>query len=264
MTLEIGAARAGFLDAVCKPLRAFRGNLRRFGSAASRTAFAFEAFFELTDKSLTVCQNHLGKRYAQCSDVQSLSVAIITHMNPSQNPENVSASAKGQSSSSTKAAVLESARQTASQIKDAASATAHRAAETVQQTASETKAQAADRVEAYGSAIHDSAKSLEEKDPNIAWVTHQAADRLQRVANYVRERDFQGFRQDAENLARRHPIAFFGGMALAGLILGNVIKATGKAVADSSDDDEYGPDFGKEPGQDYAPASSELASSAEI
>jgi hypothetical protein len=185
-------------------------------------------------------------------------------MNPTQNPENVSGSSKGQPSGGTKASVLESARQTASEIKDAASASAHRAVETVQQTASQSKTQAADRVEAYGSAIHDSAKSLEDKDPNIAWFTHQAADRLQRVASYVRERDFQGFRQDAENLARRHPVAFFGGMALAGLILGNIVKATGKAAADSLGNEESTPDFAGDPGQDYAPASSELTTSAEI
>ena len=121
---------------------------------------------------------------------------------------------------------VRTARATATQIKERATDTVNRAKEQAARVATERKTQAANRVGGYSSAIHESARALEEKDPNIAWFTHQAADRLQGVADYVRTRDFDGLREDAENMARRHPLAFFGGLFVAGLVLGNVVKAS--------------------------------------
>jgi hypothetical protein len=118
------------------------------------------------------------------------------------------------------------ARETASKVKSAAADTAARAKDQAQHVATEKKEAAANRIGSYGSAIHESARSLEEQDPNIAWFTHRAAERIENVANYVRTRDFAGLREDAENVARRHPAAFFGGMFIAGLVLGNIMKAS--------------------------------------
>ena len=113
--------------------------------------------------------------------------------------------------------------------------TAVRAKDEAERVVTEKKATAANRIGDYSSAIHDSARSLEQKDPNIAWFTHQAADKLQSVADYMRNRDFSNLRQDAEGVARRHPAAFFGGMFVAGLILGNIVKASRRNVDDDSD-----------------------------
>lgn len=135
------------------------------------------------------------------------------------------------------------ARETAAEIRQSASASFARAKEEAGRLAADKKTQTADRIGNYGSAIHDSAKSLEEKDPNIAWLTHRAADRLESVADYVRNRDFGALRADAENLARRHPVAFFGGLFVAGLVLGNILKASGGGLETNgeseSDDERY-------------------------
>lgn len=171
-------------------------------------------------------------------------------MNPSnfQNPTasgttqsgtGATSASSGQSTSS----AGQTARDAAAKLKTAASETAHRAAETAETVASEKKDQAAAQVEGYGSAIHQTAKSLEEQDPNLAWLTHQAADRLQRLAEYVRERDFRSLRTDAENLARRHPAAFFGGMCVAGFILGSALKATQRDNDLSTQYDETGTSY---------------------
>ena len=142
-----------------------------------------------------------------------------------------------------RSAVTQAARNTASKIGSAASETASRVKQSAEEFVADRKNSAADRVGAYSSAIHNSARSLEEQDPNIAWLTHRAADRLESVANYVRTRDLRGIREDAENLARRHPAAFFGGMCVAGLVLGSVIRATrqssrlsGDFLSESSDE----------------------------
>jgi hypothetical protein len=133
-----------------------------------------------------------------------------------------------------KQAVSQTARETATRLKTTASQTASRAKEEAQRIAEQKKETVASRVDNYGSALHDSAKSLEEQDPNIAWFTHRAADRLQNVADYVRARDFTALRQDAEGIARRHPAAFFGGMFVAGLVLGSLLTASRRQPSDDS------------------------------
>lgn len=161
---------------------------------------------------------------------------------PSTSP-NTSTSAGG----GTLSAVAQNARDAAAKVKSATAETVHRAAATAETLASEKKDEAAMRVDSYSNAIHESARSLEEQDPNLAWLTHRAADRLQGIANYVRERDFRTLRSDAENLARRHPAVFFGGMCLAGFVLGSALKASQRALTESGDSDEraglsYDPD----------------------
>lgn len=133
------------------------------------------------------------------------------------------------------------ARDTAARIKSAAGDTANRAKEEATRFASETKEGTASRIGGVSSAIHESAKSLEEQDPNIAWATHRLAEKIQGVADYVRDRDFAGLRADAENLARRHPLAFFGGLFVAGLVVGNLLKAHSEPERDTSYDPD--PDY---------------------
>ena len=164
------------------------------------------------------------------------------------NPQNSSSSSAGTSAAEgtlaeTKTKIAQTAREAVSKVKTTATSTAARAKEEAQRIATEKKETAANRIGSYSSAIHDTARSLEEKDPNIAWFTHRAADRLQSVADYMRNRDFSSLRYDAENMARRHPAAFFGGMFLAGLILGNVVKASRRKL-DERGDDETNADYG--------------------
>jgi hypothetical protein len=89
--------------------------------------------------------------------------------------------------------------------------------------------------------MHDTARSLEEQDPNIAWFTHRAADKIQGVADYVRSQDFRALRADAEDVARRHPAVFFGGLFLAGLMLGNVAKAGRNRARQEDDGGDWSP-----------------------
>jgi hypothetical protein len=132
--------------------------------------------------------------------------------------------------------IAQTARATASKVGAAASEAASKVKDSAEKIVSERKDMAAERVGAYSSAVHDTAKSLEEQDPNIAWLTHRAADKLESVATYVRTRDFRGLRDDAASLARRHPAAFFGGMCVAGLVLGSVIRAARQGSRSSVED----------------------------
>jgi hypothetical protein len=138
------------------------------------------------------------------------------------------------SGSEPRSTIASTAQQAPAKVASVASEAASRVRESAEKLAAEKKDTVADRVDSYGSAIHETARSFEEQDPNIAWLTHSAAERLESVANYVRDRDFNGLREDAANLARRHPAAFFGGMCVAGLILGSVIRAARSSAATSA------------------------------
>ena len=138
-----------------------------------------------------------------------------------------------------KSKLAETAQQAASKVKEAASSTFARAKEESELLAEKSKRSTAGRLGGYSQAIHDSARALEEKDPNIAWFTHRAADKLQNVADYMRSRDLSDLRHDAEGLARRHPALFYGGMFLTGLILGNVVTASRRKLDRKSEDERY-------------------------
>ncbi|HTO03842.1 MAG TPA: hypothetical protein VL069_09085, partial [Opitutus sp.] len=148
----------------------------------------------------------------------------------SQEPSQFSGSTEPRSS------IAQTAKEAKAKIGSAATDAASKLKEGAEKLVSDKKETVADRVGAYGSAMHESAKSLEQQDPNIAWLTHRAAEKLEGVANYVRDRDFLGLRDDAADLARRHPAAFFGGMCMAGLVLGSVIRAARGASRESNDE----------------------------
>lgn len=150
-------------------------------------------------------------------------------MNPN-NPTNPSSPTEGKQPTSTleksTAAIAQTTRDATDKVKSAASNTVARAKEEAERLAREKKQEAAEQIGSYSSAIHESARALEDKDPNVAWFTHRAADRLQGIADYMRDRDFAGLRRDSEDLARRHPVSFFGGLFVAGLVVGNLVKAS--------------------------------------
>jgi hypothetical protein len=145
---------------------------------------------------------------------------------------------------------LEQAKETtAARIKSAASETVNRAKVKGQTIATESKQRTADRIDGYGTAMRGSARAFERQDPNIAWVTNLIAERIERAASYVRNSDFDEMRRDGEEIARRHPVAFFGGMLVAGLVVGNLLKAhTPAAESDDETDFDAGNASGSEPG----------------
>lgn len=136
----------------------------------------------------------------------------------------------------TKQKIAQTARDTAAKVKNATSDTVAKAKDEAQRIATEKKDAAAERLGGYSSAIRDTARAIEEKDPNIAWFTNRAAEKLQSVADYVRDRDFASLRGDCESMARRHPAVFFGGMFFAGLLVGNMMKASRRRYDDDHGD----------------------------
>ena len=132
-------------------------------------------------------------------------------MNPT-NENSISASASN---------VLSEAKQTAASLAD------------------KQRANVAEQIGSASNAIHRSAQNLEGEDPNIGWLTHRVADRLNGVADYIRGRDLMQLKDDAENMARRHPALFLGGLFVAGLVIGNLAKATQRSSSLNDNGESY-------------------------
>jgi hypothetical protein len=130
---------------------------------------------------------------------------------------------------------------TAAKAKRAAGRAVDQAKEKVSQAADTGKEAAAGKIGGYSDRLRETARSAEQEDPNIAHFANSAADRLQEVADYVRTADLSRIRQDADNIARRNPALFMGGMFAAGLVLGNLAKASVQTLREDTGDED-GPD----------------------
>lgn len=130
----------------------------------------------------------------------------------------------------------------AARIKPAAGRAVDRAKETAARAATAGKETAAGKLGGYSDELRATAQAAQEDDPNIAHFVNSAADRLQQAADYVRGADLPRLRRDAADVAHRHPALFMGGMFAAGLVFGNLAKASAQTIredaTDGEDDDE--------------------------
>jgi hypothetical protein len=124
-------------------------------------------------------------------------------------------------------------------VSSSASSVLSEAKQTAADMAEKQRSSVADKIGNYGNAIHRSAESMEGEDPNIGWLTHRVADRLNGVADYIRGRDLTQLKHDAEDIARRHPALFLGGLFVAGLVIGNLAKATQRSSSLNDNGESY-------------------------
>jgi hypothetical protein len=127
-----------------------------------------------------------------------------------------------------------SVKQVASDAKRSAGNMLNQAKERASSMAQEQKQSAAQHIGRYGSALRDSARSVEQEDPNVAYYANRAAEGIEKVADYVRSTDLAGLQRDAEDIARRHPALFMGGMLLAGIVVGGLVKASAATAREAS------------------------------
>lgn len=109
---------------------------------------------------------------------------------------------------------------------------------TVQQTNAQTRGQVqgliteqkvrfAGRLGGLAGALREAGEKLDQQDEySLGRFAVGAADRVDRVALYLRNRPMTGVVRDAETFARRRPDLFLGGSFLAGLLLARFLKAS--------------------------------------
>lgn len=124
---------------------------------------------------------------------------------------------------------------------------AHQAKDQVNQVVAQRKDEAAERLNSFASVLRDTAGKLNEQDENgIGQYADRAAQQVERLSSYLRDRDVSTFLRDTETFARRHPDVFLGGAFLAGLVLARFFKASGERGDWNRDVQSY-PDTGDEP-----------------
>lgn len=126
--------------------------------------------------------------------------------------------------------VKEQAKGLASEAKQEVTGMASQAKEHVQNLVGERKDKAAEQIGSFANSLRDAARKLEDGEGGGATALGRyattAADQVDRVSQYLRDRDLQSFVRDAETFARRHPDVFLGGTFIAGLILARFFKAS--------------------------------------
>jgi hypothetical protein len=88
------------------------------------------------------------------------------------------------------------------------------------------KATAADTLGTVAGVLREAAQKLEGEAGPLGSYASGAAEQVDKVARYIREKDVEGLTRDAETFARRHPEVFLGGAFLAGLLAARFLKSS--------------------------------------
>ncbi len=138
------------------------------------------------------------------------------------------------------AQVKEEAKGLASEAKQEALGVVGQARDHVQGLVEERKDRAADQLGSFAGSLRDAARKLEDGDGGataLGRYAQTAADQVDRVSQYLRDRDLRAFVRDAETFARRHPDVFLGGTFVAGLVLARFFKASERRNQDELAED---------------------------
>jgi hypothetical protein len=97
----------------------------------------------------------------------------------------------------------------------------------VQGLVAERKDQMANRLGSLAGVLRDAGRRLNEEDGGgFGRYADRAAEQVDRLSTYLRDRDLDSFMRDTETLARRRPELFLGGTFLAGVLLARFLKAS--------------------------------------
>lgn len=122
----------------------------------------------------------------------------------------------------------EQVRNLAEDAKRETSRMAGQAGDLVQGMVSKQKDEAAEKLDGVAGALRDVGNRLQEQDGAAGFGQYavRAADQVDRLSGYLRDRDLNSFFRDTEGFARRHPDVFLGGTFLAGLLLARFLKSS--------------------------------------
>jgi phage I-like protein len=132
---------------------------------------------------------------------------------------------KGKSARSTASEATEKTREEASRLSD-------QAKEQFAGQAERQKAQASDQLDDIGEALRKTSDTLHEEDKDsVANLTEGAAQQIERLSGYLRDRSVNEMLSEAKRFARRKPGMFLGGAAVLGFF--------GSRFFRSSDPDDH-------------------------
>ena len=94
----------------------------------------------------------------------------------------------------------------------------------VQDKIDENRGPVADKLEGVAATLEEKAESLPGGEKVVS-LAHDAADKVEATAQYVRKHDVQDMMADLENLVRRHPGQSLIAAAAVGVLLGRAFKS---------------------------------------
>jgi hypothetical protein len=104
------------------------------------------------------------------------------------------------------------------------------------------KDQAVQKLGSFAGAIREAGRKLQDEDQeSFGRYADQAATQMEKVSNYLREKDVSTFIRDTETFARRRPDLFLGGTFLAGLLLARFLKSSSPEGGNWDGRDSYRP-----------------------
>jgi hypothetical protein len=142
----------------------------------------------------------------------------------------------GSDTSSTAGGVVDSAKKAASRAKEAASDVVDQAKDQATSRVDQQRQTAASGVQAVAHALRSMSDDLRNREEGpvveyAAEIGNAIGGQVERVANYLREREAHQFVSDAEDFARRSPAVFLGGAFVLGLAASRFLKSS-RSVSD--------------------------------
>jgi len=149
--------------------------------------------------------------------------------------ENSSSSTMGNTSGSGSEAPLmdqakEQTQQVVQQTKDAAGQLMGQAREQVMTQLTDKKTAAAGSLGTIAQAIRQTGQQLEGQDETVSRCAVQAADMIDGLTGYLREKEIDQLIGDIENVARRQPVLFLGSAFALGFMASRFLKSSSAPV----------------------------------
>nr|UXE45863.1 hypothetical protein Hi04_10k_c5380_00015 [uncultured bacterium] len=119
--------------------------------------------------------------------------------------------------------------------RDAISGAASQAGAKVVSGVNTQKARAADSLGSVAQALRQSGDQLRSKDTGmpVGQYISTAADRVERLSDYLRRSTVSNMMGEVEQFARRQPAVFIGGALMLGLLGARFLKSSGRGNADA-------------------------------
>lgn len=95
-----------------------------------------------------------------------------------------------------------------------------------EEAAERQKESGANRADEIAKAVHSAADELGKQMPQAAELVHAAASRLEQGAKAVRDRDLRDLVGTFSDMARKQPLALFGGAIVAGFAMSRFAKSS--------------------------------------
>jgi hypothetical protein len=132
------------------------------------------------------------------------------------------------------------AREVTNEAREQVSQVGRQATEEVKSTLATQKENAANELHGVAQALRQTSMQLRDNEQGmVADYSNRMAEQVDRLSNYLVERDIDDLRRDAEDFARRRPEIFIGGAFTLGLLAARFLKSSASDTYYESGDTRF-------------------------